>query len=340
MKKLKGLVSLLVGISFLFSSSSLIQANQVTKSTPAEQATYQELAAKDYAGKQTIDVNDGKPNFTAEELSLQKGVWEKFGDLDNLNRATIADAMLNKCLMPKGKRGSISSVSPTGWQNKKIKGGYLYNRSHLIGWVLSGENANWKNLITGTRQLNSPEMLRYEMDLKTYLKKSEDHYVRYRVTPIYRGQELVARGVHLEGQSIGSDAIQFNVYIFNIQDGIAINYLDGTSKVSANQPTSRTKTKSTKHKKKQLIEQSSAITESTVVSSVPAPMQSTSPQTQEEIKPVETQYVDQNGNGTIKGSQSRIYHIPGSKYYERTTNPVAYFKTISEAQAAGYRAPK
>ncbi|MGY3703281.1 hypothetical protein BW731_02945 [Vagococcus martis] len=190
-----------------------------------------DLANLEYDGTQTIDVNNGVPSFTQEDLSLNNGAWELYGDLDSLNRATSANAMLNQSLMPTGKRESISSVTPTGWKNKKLDGGYLFNRSHLIGWALAGENANWKNLITGTRQLNSPEMLRHEMDVKYYLEQSPDNYVRYRVTPVFRGEELLARGVQMEAKSIGSDAIKFNVYIFNIQDGVELNYADGSSSV-------------------------------------------------------------------------------------------------------------
>lgn len=190
-----------------------------------------DLANLEYEGTQTIKVNDGIPSFSDEELSLSNGAWEIYGDLDGLNRATSANAMLNQSLMPTGKRESISSVTPTGWKNKKIEGGYLFNRSHLIGWALAGENANWKNLITGTRQLNSPEMLRHEMDVKHYLEQNSDNYVRYRVTPVFRGEELLARGVQMEAQSIGNDTIKFNVYIFNIQDGIDLNYADGSSSI-------------------------------------------------------------------------------------------------------------
>lgn len=190
-----------------------------------------DLANLEYEGTQTIKVNDGIPSFSNDDLSLSNGAWEIYGDLDGLNRATSANAMLNQSLMPMGKRESIASVTPTGWKNKKIEGGYLFNRSHLIGWALAGENANWKNLITGTRQLNSPEMLRHEMDVKHYLEQNPDNYVRYRVTPVFRGEELLARGVQMEAQSIGSDAIKFNVYIFNIQDGIDLNYADGSSSI-------------------------------------------------------------------------------------------------------------
>ncbi|MCI0130274.1 DNA/RNA non-specific endonuclease [Vagococcus sp. CY53-2] len=213
-----------------------VKQAEIEKKKKEEQASQlknqvSDLANLEYEGTQTINVNDGVPSFSDEELSLSNGAWEIYGDLDGLNRATSANAMLNQSLMPTGKRESISSVTPTGWKNKKIEGGYLFNRSHLIGWALAGENANWKNLITGTRQLNSPEMLRHEMDVKHYLEQNSDNYVRYRVTPVFRGEELLARGVQMEAQSIGNDTIKFNVYIFNIQDGIDLNYADGSSSI-------------------------------------------------------------------------------------------------------------
>ncbi|MBO0448476.1 DNA/RNA non-specific endonuclease [Enterococcus sp. MJM12] len=194
-------------------------------------ALKQELAQLNYAGKQTIEINQGKPTFSKAELATTSGAWEKYYPLDALNRATGAEALLNQSLMPKEKRGSISSVTPTGWRNKKIGGSYLYNRSHLIGFALAGENANWQNLITGTRQLNNPEMLRFEMDIKYYLEQDKNHFVRYEVTPIFRNDELLARGVHLMAQSVNSEAIKFNVYIFNVQDNVKLNYADGTSQI-------------------------------------------------------------------------------------------------------------
>ncbi|MGX7132385.1 DNA/RNA non-specific endonuclease [Enterococcus massiliensis] len=194
--------------------------------------TNKELASTEFSGTQTIDVNDGNPTFTESDLSTKEGAWEEYSNLDNLNRATDAEALLNLDMQPTEKRESLT-FDPTGWHNKKLKSGYLYNRSHLIGFQLSGENNNPKNLITGTRQLNSPEMLRFESDINYYLEQNPSAFVRYSVVPVFNGNELVARGVHLQAQSIGSDAIKFNVYIHNIQDGVTINYADGTSQVSA-----------------------------------------------------------------------------------------------------------
>lgn len=187
------------------------------------------LADLEYDGTQTIELNDNTPLFGPLDLSLEKGSWETYGDLDKLNRATSAEAMLNQDLMPSEKRGDISNIDPTGWKNKKLGKSYLYNRSHLIGFSLSGENDNWKNLITGTAQLNNPEMLRHEMDIKNYLEKTSNNYVRYSVTPIFKDDELLARGVHLMAQSTTDDSIRFNVYIHNIQDGAKLNYADGSS---------------------------------------------------------------------------------------------------------------
>ena len=195
-------------------------------------ALQKELTTLTFEGTQTIEVNDNQPLFTSKDLSLADGSWEHYGDLDQLNRVTAAQAMLNQDLMPTEKRGDISNVTPTGWKNKKLAKGYLFNRSHLIGFALSGENDNWKNLMTGTAQLNNPEMLRHEMDLKYYLEQSPDHFVRYSVTPIFKGDELLARGVHLMAQSIKDDGIHFNVYIFNVQEGVDLNYADGSSVTS------------------------------------------------------------------------------------------------------------
>ena len=187
------------------------------------------LPALAYDEVQTIELNDNTPLFGPLDLTLENGSWETYGELDKLNRATSAEAMLNQDLMPTEKRGDISNVEPTGWKNKKLGKSYLYNRTHLIGFALSGENDNWKNLITGTTQLTNPEMLRHEMDIKYYLEQDKDNYVRYSVVPIFKDDELLARGVHLMAQSVNDDTIRFNVYIFNIQDDVDLNYADGSS---------------------------------------------------------------------------------------------------------------
>ncbi|MFD1411302.1 DNA/RNA non-specific endonuclease [Lapidilactobacillus gannanensis] len=211
------------------------------KSTAAKQATTDatttsaqpnsaanKLADLNYQTDQEITVNNNNPVFTADDLNTAKGAWENYTNLDTHNRAVQADALLNQSLMPTSKRTALT-WDPTGWHNKKTAHGWLYNRSHLIGFQLAGENNNPKNLITGTQSLNNPGMLHYEMDIAYYLKQSANNFVRYRVTPIYRGDELVARGVQLQAQSIGNNDIHFNAYIFNVEAGYNINYADGTS---------------------------------------------------------------------------------------------------------------
>lgn len=190
----------------------------------------QQLAQLDYQGQQVIIVNNNQPTFTKDDLDTSKGSWQNYAALDRYNRATGANALLNKSMMPTAKREPLH-VNPSGWHNKKVNGKYLYNRSHLIGYQLSGQNNNWKNLITGTRSLNDPAMVKYEDQIADFLKGLPSQYVRYQVIPIYRGDEAVARGVHVEAQSVGSNAVQLNVYIFNVQDGVNINYRDGTSQV-------------------------------------------------------------------------------------------------------------
>ncbi|WP_125588198.1 DNA/RNA non-specific endonuclease [Companilactobacillus jidongensis] len=196
----------------------------------SQTSSIEDLANLEYTGTQEIVVNDNNPNFSQDDLSTNNGAWQAYGDLDNLNRVTAANAMLNASLMPSAKREGLT-WTPTGWHNKRINSGWLYNRSHLIGYQLTGQNNNPKNLMTGTRSLNSPEMLAHEMDIAYYLKQSSSHYIRYRVTPVFRNDELLARGVQMEAQSIGDDAVHFNVYIFNVQSGVTLNYADGTSQI-------------------------------------------------------------------------------------------------------------
>lgn len=204
----------------------------------AHQTQNEELKSKVFDGQNQVIVVNEKAQFTTDELSLKNGSWEKYSNLDLLNRVGVAEAMLGKDLMPTSER---EEVKPTGWKNKKInfngKQDYLYNRSHLIGFQLSGENANVKNLFTGTRALNAnfenekSSMVYYENLVANYIKKT-DHHVRYRVTPIFKNVELVTRGIRLEAQSIEDNTISFDVYIFNIQPGYEINYLTGSSKKS------------------------------------------------------------------------------------------------------------
>ena len=204
------------------------QLKNYSSAHTVESVSKAKLASLNYNGQNIITVNNNDPSFSKSDLSTSNGAWQRYGNLDDLNRVTSANALLNESLMPNSPREALH-VDPTGWHNKRIPRGWLYNRCHLIGYQLTGQNNNLKNLMTGTRQLNDPDMLRYEDQVADYIKESRNNYVRYRVTPIFRGNELLARGVEMEGQSTNGNTIHFNVYIFNVQDGVKLNYSNGTS---------------------------------------------------------------------------------------------------------------
>lgn len=187
-----------------------------------------------YSGDPYVVINDNEPSFSSEELESDS--FESYGELDDLRRCTIAFANLSSELMPQGERGSIGQVKPSGWQTVRydsVDGKYLYNRCHLIGWQLSGENANERNLITGTRYMNTEGMLPFENMVADHIKETDGH-VLYRVTPIFVEDELVARGVQMEAYSIedAGASICFNVFVYNVQPGIEIDYSDGSSRLS------------------------------------------------------------------------------------------------------------
>lgn len=173
-----------------------------------------------------LSVNENQPTFTEEQLTIDQGTWQLFSELDHLNRVGQANALLHKSMMPTEERGDIQQVYPTGWHQKKIGDKWLYNRSHLVGHQLTGEDANWQNLFTGTEQMNQGAMVDYENKVADYLSSTDNH-VRYRVTPKFYGEELVCRGVQLEAQSIEDDQLSFNVFIYNIEDGVSIDYATG-----------------------------------------------------------------------------------------------------------------
>lgn len=177
-------------------------------------------------------VNDNIPYFADEDL-ISTEAYEDYGPLDSLGRVTAANAVLGVELMPAEERGSISDVTPTGWNQARyvnVSGGWLYNRSHLIGFQLTGENANPNNLMTGTRWFNVEGMLPFENFVANYIETTENH-VRYRITPVFEGDNLLASGIYMEGFSIEDNGaeVQFNIYVPNIQPGVEIDYSDGSS---------------------------------------------------------------------------------------------------------------
>ena len=179
-----------------------------------------------------IVLNGNIPEFTEADLTTE--AFEIYSELDSLGRCGVAYANVGQELMPTEDRESISEVKPSGWINKDygdlVDGGYLYNRCHLIGFQLTGENANERNLITGTRYMNIEGMLPFENMVADYVDETGNH-VLYRVTPIYGGDDLVAAGVQMEGYSVedNGEGICYNIFAYNAQPGIAIDYATGDS---------------------------------------------------------------------------------------------------------------
>ena len=183
----------------------------------------------DYGGEPYAVVDDNQPAFTQADLTT--GSYESYGSLDTLGRCTAASACLGRDLMPTDDRGSIRDVTPTGWEQSTydfVDGGYLYNRCHLIGYQLTGENDNEQNLITGTRYLNVEGMLPFENLVADYIQETGNH-VLYRVTPVFEESDLLARGVQMEAYSVedSGDGICFNVFCYNVQPGVEIDYATG-----------------------------------------------------------------------------------------------------------------
>lgn len=179
-----------------------------------------------------IKVNGNVPRFSDEEKKTA-AAFENYSDLDALGRCGVAFACVGKETMPTEERGPIGSIKPSGWHSVKydfVDGKYLYNRCHLIGYQLTAENANEKNLLTGTRYLNTKGMLPFENMVADYVKETGNH-VLYRVTPVFEGKNLVASGVYMEAYSVedDGDGICFYVYVFNRQQGVKIDYLTGDS---------------------------------------------------------------------------------------------------------------
>lgn len=195
-----------------------------------------------YSGQPYAIVNDNKPYFTDADLTAVS--FETYSDLDSLGRCGVAYASVGKDLMPTEERGSIGQVKLSGWHTIKydnVDGKYLYNRCHLIGYQLTAENANEKNLITGTRYLNVQGMLPFENMAADYVKETGNH-VLYRVTPVFEGSNLVASGVLMEAESVEDkgEGILYCVYVYNVQPGININYATGDSSASGTNQTAVT----------------------------------------------------------------------------------------------------
>ena len=269
-----------------------------------------------YTGKAHVSVNGNTPYFTADELTSTS--FELYSDLDALGRCGTVYASIGKDLMPTEERGSIGMVKPTGWHTVRyddlVDGKYLYNRCHLIGFQLTGENANTSNLITGTRYLNIEGMLPFENMVADYVKETGNH-VMYRVTPIFEGSNLLASGVLMEGYSVEDNGagICYCVFAYNVQPGIEIDYATGESKLAE-----------------------SAQPEQTPTVVVPAPTPTPDPEEQPSEEP-------ENGNQSSQASyilntNTKKFHYPSCSSVDdmKEKNKQEFFGSRDEAVAQGY----
>lgn len=230
---MKKIVSLIIAVITFFIAMYYYNIDKDKTIYDSQDETYDISNIPKYRGFSFVILNNNKPLFDYDNLPNTS--YEYYSELDFLGRAGKVSACLGEELMPKEDRKSIGMIKPSGWNQAKydnIEGKYLYNRCHLIGYQLTGKNAFEKNLITCTRQMNTSAMLEYENKIASYIKKTHNH-VLYRVTPIYQEDNLLASGVIMEAYSIEDEGegIEFNVYVYNVQDGISINYKDGSSKI-------------------------------------------------------------------------------------------------------------
>lgn len=220
-------IIILMALSYISNNPYIIQNDKKITTTYSRMDEIPQ-----YSGQIYVEINNNNPYFTEEDYTTKP--FEKYSNLDEKGRCGVAYANICKEIMPPAgdKRGDISSIKPTGWIQKKYNGEYLYNRCHLIGYQLSDEDANELNLITGTRYFNVNGMLPFENKIADYIQKHKNNHVLYRVTPIYKGENLIASGVQIEAYSVEDKGkgICFNVYIYNVQPEINIDYKTGESR--------------------------------------------------------------------------------------------------------------
>ena len=214
------------------------ESGSFSDSQAASPAAVQIADIPEYSGALCIDVNNGEPGFTDDDF--KRGAFMEFSDLDFEGRCGAAFALIGTDTLSNAPRGDISQVHPSGWEQHRydfVEQEMLYNRSHLIAHQLCGEDANEKNLITGTRTMNSVGMTYYESIVANYVKQTGNH-VLYRVTPIFAANDLVARGVQMEAESVEDDgqAVRFNVFVYNVEPGVEIDYVTGKSRGSSDVP--------------------------------------------------------------------------------------------------------
>ena len=317
---LSGLISCSITIDLSTDNNGQViensnDTNSSTQNTTADSSNITIDNIPAYSGDDYIILNNNIPNFSESDLTTTS--FEEYAPLDDLGRCGVAYSNIGTDIMPTEKRESISSVKPSGWHSVKydiVEGKYLYNRSHLIGYQLTAENANDRNLITGTRYFNATLMLPYENMVADYIKETNNH-VLYRVTPVFEGNNLVATGVQMEAKSVedNGEGIEFNVFVYNVQPGITIDYATGNSALSGEEINSTDSSNT------------SSASNNNSISSSNTPSSNNTTSTEETI---------------IRGnSKSKIYHCPGQRDYENMADSdyLVNFNSEEEAIAAGYR---
>ena len=239
-KKKKGVI--ITSICSLLVGAAVIAEVVVGGDTGSKESYVSVAEVPEYEGEPYVILDGNEPSFTEEEMTTT--AYEEYSPLDRYGRCGTAEACVGEELMPDEKRGDISSVKPTGWQSARyenVEGGSLYNRCHLIAYQLSGENANEENLITGTRYMNTEGMLPFENLVAEYVHET-DHHVMYRVTPVFENDNLVASGVQMEAESVEDNGkgVKFNVYVYNIQPDIVIDYETGDNRAEETEKKDRT----------------------------------------------------------------------------------------------------
>ena len=276
-----------------------------------------------YSGKPYAVINNNEPFFTDEDMSSSS--YEYYSPLDNQKRCGVCVASIGKDIMPTEERGEIGNVKPSGWNQAKyaglVDGNYLYNRCHLIGFQLTGENANEKNLITGTRYLNVEGMLPFENMIADYVKETGNH-VMYRVTPVFEGNNLLASGVLMEAKSVedNGDGILFCVYCFNVQPGVTIDYSDGASFLTGEESKEAKSEQASSKEKEQ--EKSSETVSEPAVQPEPEPEPQPTPETG-------SKYAVNAKNGKIH----IVGQCPATGSGDNAMTEPIYFGTYEEAEA-------
>ena len=314
---LSGLISCSITIDLSTDNNGQViensnDTNSSTQNTTADSSNITIDNIPAYSGDDYIILNNNIPNFSESDLTTTS--FEEYAPLEDVGRCGVAYSNIGTDIMPTEKRESISSVKPSGWHSVKydiVEGKYLYNRSHLIGYQLTAENANDRNLITGTRYFNATLMLPYENMVADYIKETNNH-VLYRVTPVFEGNNLVATGVQMEAKSVedNGEGIEFNVFVYNVQPGITIDYATGDSALSGEEITNTSSSSNSNN----TSNNSSNTTSSNNTTS--------------------TEEIIIRGN-----SKSKIYHCPGQRDYENMADSdyLVNFNSEEEAISAGYR---